>query len=205
MSGVRQDCPDQFVSPGTQIITLLPLSKLWLIANIKETQMTNIRVGDRAIVLVDAFPDVVLSGWMESWSPGTGSVFALLPPDNTTVNFTKVVQRMPVRTALEPNPALGVLIRPGMSVIATIDTGGASGETRAATGPRAGRRWRPRPAQALPPGQLGRVLETLCRSGRRHAGLDDGDTGHARHHLRSRRSARQPGAGFDEGPGSRRR
>jgi membrane fusion protein (multidrug efflux system) len=122
MTGARQVRPGQFVSPGTQIVTLVPLAKVWVVANLKETQMTNIRVGDRATVTVDAFPDVVLSGRVESWSPGTGSVFALLPPDNATGNFTKVVQRVPVKIVLDPNPALGALIRPGMSVIATIDT-----------------------------------------------------------------------------------
>jgi len=125
MTGARQVRPGQFVSPGTQLITLMPLAKVWVIANLKETQMTNVRVGDRANITVDAFPDVVLSGRVESWSPGTGSVFALLPPDNATGNFTKVVQRMPVTIALDQNPALGALIRPGMSVIATIDTGGS--------------------------------------------------------------------------------
>ncbi|MGK9233939.1 HlyD family secretion protein [Inquilinus limosus] len=122
MTGARQVRPGQFVSPGTQVVTLVPLAKVWVVANLKETQMTNIRVGDRATVTVDAFPDVVLSGKVDSWSPGTGSVFALLPPDNATGNFTKVVQRVPVKIALDPNPALGALIRPGMSVIATIDT-----------------------------------------------------------------------------------
>jgi membrane fusion protein, multidrug efflux system len=75
----------------------------------------------------DAFPDVMLKGHVESWSPGTGSTFALLPPDNATGNFTKVVQRVPVKIVLEGNPALGTLVRPGLSVEATIDTGAESG------------------------------------------------------------------------------
>jgi membrane fusion protein (multidrug efflux system) len=73
-------------------------------------------------VAVDAFPDLAFSGHVESWSPGTGSTFALLPPDNATGNFTKVVQRVPVKIVLDSNPALGTLVRPGMSVEATIDT-----------------------------------------------------------------------------------
>ena len=72
------------------------------------------------------FPDLVLHGHVDSWSPGTGSTFALLPPDNATGNFTKVVQRVPVKIVLDPNPALGALVRPGMSVEATIDTGSAA-------------------------------------------------------------------------------
>jgi len=81
------------------------------------------RFGDPARVKVDAFPDLALTGRVDSWSPGTGSTFALLPPDNATGNFTKVVQRVPVKIVLDPNRALGVLVRPGMSVEATVDTG----------------------------------------------------------------------------------
>jgi membrane fusion protein, multidrug efflux system len=122
MTGARQVRPGQFVSPGSQIITVMPMTTLWVVANLKETQMTNVRAGDRARITVDAFPGTVLTGHVESWSPGAGSVFALLPPDNATGNFTKVVQRIPVKVALDPNPNLGPLIRPGMSVVASIDT-----------------------------------------------------------------------------------
>ena len=69
-----------------------------------------------------------LTGHVDSWSPGTGSTFALLPPDNATGNFTKVVQRVPVKIVLDPNRALGTLVRPGMSVEATIDTGAPAGQ-----------------------------------------------------------------------------
>ena len=83
--------------------------------------MTNIRVGDHATVTVDAFPDVVLSGWVQSWSPGTGSVFALLPPDNATGNFTKVVQRVPVKIVLDTREAGNPQpLRAGMSAVVTI-------------------------------------------------------------------------------------
>jgi membrane fusion protein (multidrug efflux system) len=94
-----------------------------VIANFKETQMTHVRLGDPARVTVDAFPGLVLTGHVDSWSPGTGSTFALLPPDNATGNFTKVVQRMPVKIVLDPSAALGTLVRPGMSAEARIDTG----------------------------------------------------------------------------------
>jgi membrane fusion protein (multidrug efflux system) len=120
--GQRQVRPGQFINTGAQVIDVVPLPNLWVIANYKETQMTNVRIGEPATVTVDAFPDLKLTGHVESWAPGTGSTFALLPPDNATGNFTKVVQRVPVKIVLDPNPALGALVRPGMSVIATVDT-----------------------------------------------------------------------------------
>jgi membrane fusion protein (multidrug efflux system) len=122
MAGQRQVRPGQFVNVGTQVVAVMPLPNIWVIANYKETQMTNVRVGQSARVTVDAFPDLVLHGHVESWSPGTGSTFALLAPDNATGNFTKVVQRVPVKIVLDPDPALGNLVRPGMSVEASIDT-----------------------------------------------------------------------------------
>lgn len=122
MVAARQVRPGQYVGVGAQVITVVPLPKLWVLANLKETQMTRVRAGNAARVTVDAFPSLVLTGRVESWSPGTGSTFTLLPPDNATGNFTKVVQRVPVKIVLDSNPALGVLVRPGMSVVATIDT-----------------------------------------------------------------------------------
>jgi membrane fusion protein (multidrug efflux system) len=121
--GQRQVRPGQFVNVGTQVIAVVPLPKIWVIANYKETQMTNVRLNQPARVTVDAFPSLRLTGHVDSWSPGSGSTFALLPPDNATGNFTKVVQRIPVKIVLDENPALGTLVRPGMSVEATIDTG----------------------------------------------------------------------------------
>ncbi len=123
MVSQRQVRPGQFVNVGTQVIAVVPLPNIWVVANYKETQMTHVRIGDPATVTVDAFPDLRLTGHVQSWSPGTGSTFALLPPDNATGNFTKVVQRVPVKIVLDPHPALGTLVRPGMSVEARIDTG----------------------------------------------------------------------------------
>ena len=125
--GLRQVRQGQFVNVGTQVISVVPLPRIWVIANYKETQVTNVRLGDPARVTVDAFPDLALTGHVDSWSPGTGSTFSLLPPDNATGNFTKVVQRVPVKIVLDPNPSLGTLVRPGMSVEATIDTRTAAG------------------------------------------------------------------------------
>ena len=84
--------------------------------------MTRVRIGQPARVTVDAFPGTVLHGHVDSWSPASGAQFSLLPPDNATGNFTKVVQRIPVKIVLEPDAAVGELLRPGMSVVATIDT-----------------------------------------------------------------------------------
>jgi membrane fusion protein (multidrug efflux system) len=124
MVGQRQVRPGQYVSTGTQVIALIPLPNVWVIANYKETQMTRIRVGQPARVTVDAFPGVVLHGHVDSWSPGSGAEFSLLPPDNATGNFTKVVQRIPVKIVLDADPKIADLLRPGMSTIAAIDTSG---------------------------------------------------------------------------------
>jgi membrane fusion protein (multidrug efflux system) len=126
--GQRQVRPGQFVNIGTQVLAVVSLPGIWVIANFKETQMTNIRLGQSARVTVDAFPDLALTGHVDSWAPGTGGTFALLPPDNATGNFTKVVQRVPVKIVLDPDAALGTLVRPGMSVVATVDTGSNAAE-----------------------------------------------------------------------------
>ncbi len=134
--GQRQVRIGQFVNIGTQVIAVVPLPNIWVTANFKETQMTNMRAGQSASVTVDAFPDLKLMGRVESWAPGTGSTFALLPPDNATGNFTKVVQRVPVKIVLDKDASLGSLVRPGMSVEATVDTrtpserGGAEAEAK---------------------------------------------------------------------------
>ncbi|WP_247883826.1 HlyD family secretion protein [Azospirillum sp. B21] len=126
MVGQRQVRPGQYVGQGSQIITLVPLPSVWVIANYKETQMTRIRPGQPATVRVDSFPDTPLTGRVAGESPASGSQFALLPPDNATGNFTKIVQRIPVKIVLDdPNP-LRDRLRPGMSVVVTIDTAGAS-------------------------------------------------------------------------------
>jgi membrane fusion protein, multidrug efflux system len=114
--------PGQYVTIGMQVITLVPLPDVFVIANFKETQLTNMRVGQAATVTVDTFPGVTLQGRVVSYSPATGSQFSLLPPDNATGNFTKVVQRIPVKIELDqPNP-LSDKLRPGMSVYAAVDT-----------------------------------------------------------------------------------
>ena len=122
MVGQRRVHTGEYVGIGSQVIAVVPLRYVYVIANYKETQLTNLQIGQPAAIRVDTFPDVVLHGHVASWSPGTGSQFALLPPDNATGNFTKVVQRIPVRIDLDDDNGLGARLRPGMSVEATIDT-----------------------------------------------------------------------------------
>jgi membrane fusion protein (multidrug efflux system) len=128
MVGQRLVQAGQYLSVGTQVMSIVPLPHVWVIANYKETQLTRIRVGDPARVTVDTFPGKVLHGHVDSWSPASGAQFSLLPPDNATGNFTKVVQRIPVKIVLDPDPELAPLLRPGMSVVATIDTKAAAAQ-----------------------------------------------------------------------------
>ncbi len=125
MVGRRQVQVGQYLNVGTQVISIVPLPNVYVIANYKETQLTRIRTGQSASVTVDTFPGAVLTGHVDSWSPASGAEFSLLPPDNATGNFTKVVQRIPVKIVLDRDPAVSGLLRPGMSVIATIDTDSA--------------------------------------------------------------------------------
>src|SRR5262249_4228431 len=119
--GERKVRPGQLVSPGTQVISLVD-NTIWVQANFRETQLRNVAAGDRAEVTVDAFPGMVLHGHVAELSPASGSQFALLPPDNATGNFTKVVQRIPVKIVLDIDPAVAARLRPGMSVNAAIKT-----------------------------------------------------------------------------------
>jgi membrane fusion protein (multidrug efflux system) len=112
----------QYVHDGTQVISVVPLRNVWVVANYKETQLTHVRIGQRAEIMIDTFPGVVVAGRVDSISPASGSQFTLLPPDNATGNFTKVVQRIPVKITLNPGHPLEGQLRPGMSVIATIRT-----------------------------------------------------------------------------------
>jgi membrane fusion protein, multidrug efflux system len=118
--GERQVRPGQLVSPGTQVITFVSNTK-WVQANYRETQLTNVKVGDAAELRIDQYPGKVFKGKVLEIAPASGSQFALLPPDNATGNFTKVVQRIPVKIAFD-NPELAASLRPGLSVIATVRT-----------------------------------------------------------------------------------
>ncbi|MFZ1973863.1 MAG: HlyD family secretion protein [Candidatus Acidiferrales bacterium] len=118
--GERQVRPGQLVSPGTQVIPFVSKSK-WVLANYRETQLTNVRVGDPAEIRIDAYPGQVFQGKIVEIAPASGSQFALLPPDNATGNFTKVVQRIPVKIAFD-DANTATILRPGLSVIATVRT-----------------------------------------------------------------------------------
>jgi multidrug resistance efflux pump len=117
----------QYVTAGSQLLFLVPDS-LWVVANFKEGQTWRMRVGQQASFKVDAFEGEVLTGHVEQIAPATGSEFSVLRPDNASGNFTKVVQRLPVRIAIDPDQPLAKRLRPGMSVTAEVDTGAAPRE-----------------------------------------------------------------------------
>jgi membrane fusion protein (multidrug efflux system) len=130
--GERHVQEGQLVAPGMPVMDLVK-GDVWIQANYKETQLTNIRKDDIADITVDTFPGVVLHGKVVEIAPASGSQFALLPPDNATGNFTKVVQRIPVKIALDPGHPLQGTLRPGFSVVVTIH---ASGRTNRAEDPK---------------------------------------------------------------------
>ncbi|MBP5056433.1 HlyD family secretion protein [Pseudomonas chlororaphis] len=116
-----------YVNSGAQLMSLVP-SQLWVIANMKETQMDNIRVGQPASFTVDALDHRKFHGHVQRISPATGSEFALLQADNATGNFVKIAQRIPVRITVDPDQAESERLRPGMSVVVSIDTAGKGDE-----------------------------------------------------------------------------
>jgi membrane fusion protein (multidrug efflux system) len=109
------------VSAGKRLMSIVPLDQVYVDANFKETQVGGLKIGDKATITVDALPDQVFTGTVSGIAGGTGSVFSLLPPDNATGNFTKIVQRVPVRIALDRQAAERHVLRPGMSVVVSID------------------------------------------------------------------------------------
>jgi membrane fusion protein, multidrug efflux system len=120
--GERHALAGQLIAPGTQVIDLVQ-SEVWVQANFKETQLTRMRVGDTADIRVDTFPNRPFRGRVEQLSPASGSQFALLPPDNATGNFTKVVQRVPVKIVFSSGQPNLDRLRPGFSAVVTVHTG----------------------------------------------------------------------------------
>jgi membrane fusion protein (multidrug efflux system) len=112
----------QFVQAGTQLMSVVPVTGAYVVANFKETQLTDVRKGQAVGIAVDMFPGHRVHGRVDSIAPASGQEFALLPPDNATGNFTKVVQRIPVKIALDRDNDSSIELRPGMSVIPTIET-----------------------------------------------------------------------------------
>jgi len=122
IAGNRAGQIGQYVKAGTQLLSLVPLPQIYVTANFKETQLTRMRPGQPAEISVDAYPGQPLQGRIESFAPGSGAQFSLLPPDNATGNFTKIVQRVPVRIAVPADGPIARLLRPGLSVTVTVDT-----------------------------------------------------------------------------------
>ncbi len=127
--GARSLRVGQYVQAGTQLMQVVPLHAVYVKANFKETQLTHMYQGQPATVTVDAFPGVKFKAHIDSLAPASGQEFALLPPDNATGNFTKVVQRVPVKIAIEDNRELAGRLRPGMSVEAAVNTKDIKPET----------------------------------------------------------------------------
>ncbi|MTV17525.1 MULTISPECIES: HlyD family secretion protein [Bradyrhizobium] len=125
VTGERQVQPGDYVNIGANLINVVPLPNVYVIANYKETQLTNVKPGQPVEVTVDTFSGQKLRGVVERIAPASGSQFALLPPDNATGNFTKVVQRIPVRIQFDNGQPLLERLLPGMSVVTRIDTGEA--------------------------------------------------------------------------------
>jgi membrane fusion protein (multidrug efflux system) len=126
--GERHVLAGQLVAPGTQLIELVQRD-IWVQANFKETQLANMHVGDLADVRIDTFPNRVFHGKIDQLSPASGSQFALLPPDNATGNFTKVVQRVPVKIVLLPGQPYLDRLRPGFSAVVIVHTEKAGGQS----------------------------------------------------------------------------
>jgi membrane fusion protein (multidrug efflux system) len=120
--GVRTLRVGEYVQAGTELMAVVPLQAVYITANYKETQLTDVRPGQPVTIDVDTFPGTTVHGHVDSLAPASGQEFALLPPDNATGNFTKIVQRIPVKIVVDPDDSLANLLRPGMSVEPTIDT-----------------------------------------------------------------------------------
>jgi membrane fusion protein (multidrug efflux system) len=119
--GARTLRVGQYVQAGTQLMAVVPLDAVYVVANFKETQLTYVRNGQPVELYVDSFQSTRLKGHVDSLAPASGLEFALLPPDNATGNFTKIVQRVPVKIVLD-DPSLSGLLRPGMSAVPTVNT-----------------------------------------------------------------------------------
>ena len=119
--GNRSVQDGEIVRAGVTLLSIVPLDAVWIEANFKETQIESMRPGQKVEIEVDAFPDLALTGAIESLSPASGANFSLLPPENATGNFTKVVQRVPVRIALPKDVLEKQILRPGLSVVVTAD------------------------------------------------------------------------------------
>ena len=116
--------PGQWVQPGQYLMAIVPLNEIWVIANFKETQLTYMRPGQEVLIKIDSYPGKLFHGKIDSIAPGTGARFSLLPPENATGNFVKVVQRIPVKILINEGDLKGhpeTILRPGSNVTASVD------------------------------------------------------------------------------------
>lgn len=123
--GNRQVRLGRLVAPGTALLDIVPVNDVWVIANFKETTIEHIRPGQGAYITIDSYPDQVFEGVVDSFAPGSGSTFSMLPTDNATGNFVRVVQRVPVKIRFKGNPLTGRIV-PGLSARVEIDPGSDS-------------------------------------------------------------------------------
>ena len=129
--GKRTVFEGQYLAAGAGVITLTPLDSVWVAANFRENQLTHMRPGQGVSLTVDTWPGVMVRGHVAALSPASGAATALLPPDNATGNFTKIVQRMPVKVSIDAGQQFEGRLLPGMSSIVTVDT---QGDTQGAQG-----------------------------------------------------------------------
>jgi membrane fusion protein (multidrug efflux system) len=127
--GARAVRPGQYVQPGTVLMAVVPLGKTYVVANFKETQVARMRLGQPVEIRADAFGGRAIVGHVDSFAPATGAEFALIPVENAVGNFTKIVQRVPVKIALDPGAPLAAALRPGLSVVVKVDVTGRTGRS----------------------------------------------------------------------------
>jgi membrane fusion protein (multidrug efflux system) len=132
--GARAVRPGQYVRPGTALMSVVPLGRTYVVANFKETQVARMKLGQRVEIHADAFPGKIIVGRVESFAPATGSEFAMIPVENATGNFTKIVQRVPVKILVDPSDPLAQALRPGLSVDVKVDLKSRGGPTFADAG-----------------------------------------------------------------------
>ncbi|MDX8498015.1 HlyD family secretion protein [Mesorhizobium sp. VK4C] len=125
--GNRQIRVGRYVTPGTAALDIVPVNDVWIVANFKETQLRQVTIGQRVRVAVDQYPDLEIDGVVDSFAPGSGAAFSLLPPDNATGNFIRVVQRVPVKIRMTRNPLPGRLV-PGLSARVAVAVGAGDAE-----------------------------------------------------------------------------
>ena len=132
--GARSVRPGQYVRPGVALMSIVPLSQSYVVANFKETQVSRLRIGQPVEIRADAFGDQAIKGRVESFAPATGAEFALIPVENAVGNFTKIAQRLPVRIAVDPSQPLAGALRPGLSLKVKVDVREDTGPSFAEAG-----------------------------------------------------------------------